>query len=101
MIPILRSEHHWVCPNCSVTAVTRRVEPHTEFHHCPSLKGMWAPLVEEGIDCTVVAHEREDYVAGEEVQTDGDGRPIMSVETIRDDGTDLTVYAPVAKVSFG
>jgi len=44
----------------------------------------------------VEAREREDYVGTEKVQTDEDGRPVMSVVTTRDNGQDTAVYAPVA-----
>jgi len=40
---------------------------------------------------------RQDYVAGEIVQYDGWGRPIMSVITERPDGSnDVAVLAPTA-----
>lgn len=57
---------------------------------------MTAPMVPAGTRCKVVAHEREDYVGGELVQTDGAGRPVQKVVTTRDDGEDCTVYAPCA-----
>jgi hypothetical protein len=44
----------------------------------------------------VEAQEREDYVGKELVQTDGEGRPIMSVITTRDEGQDCAVLAPTA-----
>jgi hypothetical protein len=55
-------------------------------------------MVTDGIKCKVEAHEREDYINGELVQTDKMGRPIMNVVTTRDDGQDCTVYAPAARV---
>jgi len=78
----------WACPLCTTEAVTVRAEPHTQMHRCSGLKGLLAPMVE--------AHEREDYVGTELVQTDGEGRPIMAVVTTRDDGQDCTVFAPTA-----
>jgi hypothetical protein len=50
----------------------------------------------EGVRCKIESHEREDYINGDLVQTDGEGRPIMNVTTVRDDGQDCTVYAPTA-----
>lgn len=96
----------WVCPNCTFEAVTTRSpvapgESVTEFHHCPGLAGMWAPLVPAGTRCETVAVEREDYIAGADVQTNGDGRPIMAVITTRDDGVDAAVYAPTAHAQVG
>lgn len=92
----LTREVRWVCPNCSLTGVTREANPHTRFHACAGLKGLTAPMVQEGVRCKIEAREREDYVGGEDVQTDGEGRPIMSVVTTRDDGQDAVVYAPTA-----
>lgn len=95
-VPLLVPESHWECPNCSVTKVTREAQPHTAFHDCAGLAGLTAPMVAAGTRCKVEAREREDYVGGEDVRYDGNGRPIMSVMTTRDDGQDLVVYAPTA-----
>lgn len=53
-------------------------------------------MVPDGVRCKVAAREREDYIGRELVQTDGDGRPVMSVVTTRDEGEDCVVYAPCA-----
>lgn len=98
MIPILAPEHRWECPNCQYTDVTHETEAHSRFHPCRGLKGLTAPMVPAGTRCKVEAHEREDYINGDDVQTDGDGRPIMNVITTRDDGQDCTVYAPCASL---
>jgi hypothetical protein len=55
-------------------------------------------MIPEGTGCKVQAVEREDYVGKEMVQTNGEGRPIMSVVTVRDDGQDCAVFAPTAHV---
>lgn len=57
-------------------------------------------MVPEGTVGVHVVREREDYILAEDVQFDGNGRPVMSVETHRDEGVDATVYVPraVAKV---
>lgn len=95
-IPILNPESHWECPNCTHTDVTREYQPHTRYHTCRGLKGLSAPMVPAGTNCQVVAREREDYVGKEAVTVDGDNRPIMAIETIRDDGNDVAVFAPCA-----
>lgn len=87
----------WGCPNCDQTEVTRQAEPHTRFHACRGLKGLTAPMVVAGTRAKVEAVEREDYIGGDDVQVDGDGRPIMAVVTTRDDGQDCTVLAPTAR----
>jgi len=97
----LRRETRWVCPLCTTTDVTYEPLPHSRFHTCAGLKGLTAPMVPEGTRCKIEAHERDDYVAGELVQLDGDGRPIMSVATTRDDGVDCTVYAGTATARGG
>lgn len=97
MLPILRPQHRWTCPNCTATDVTHEVEPHTRFHACRGLRGLSAPMVPAGSDCKVEAVEREDYVGGEDVQVDGEGRPVMAIVTTRADGSnDCAVLAPTA-----
>lgn len=98
---LLSTERRWSCPNCSLEELTHEAEPHTRFHSCAGLRGLTAPMVPAGTVCKVEAVQREDYVGGEDVQYDGDGRPVMAVETTRDDGTDLVVLAPTAYGGFG
>lgn len=96
MIPVLKPEQRWACPNCTHTDVTHEAQPHSRFHPCRGLKGLTAPMVPAGTKAKVVAVEREDYVGKEVVQTDGEGRPVMSIVTVRDDGQDCAVLAPLA-----
>jgi hypothetical protein len=53
-------------------------------------------MVLDGVRCEVRAVLREDYVGGEDVRYDGEGRPVMAVTVTRDDGRDCVVYAPTA-----
>lgn len=94
--PILRAEHRWECPSCDLREVTQTAEAHTRFHACAGLAGLTAPMVPAGTRAEHRAVEREDYVNGDRVQLDGNGRPIMAVITTRDEGQDCTVYAPTA-----
>lgn len=96
MTLILQPEQHWECPNCTQTDVTHEAQPHTRMHTCRGLMGLTAPFVPAGTSCKVEAVEREDYVGNEVVTLDGENRPIMAVETTRDDGNDLAVMAPCA-----
>lgn len=98
-IPILAVERRWYCPNCTTVDVTRRADVHQQMHTCPGLRGLTAPLLEVGTAAKVVAHEREDYIGSEIVQLDPNGRPVMAVETVRDEGNDLVVFAPTAGAS--
>lgn len=94
--PLLVREYRWVCPNCPDTAVTREAEPHTRFHACRGLRGLTAPMVQEGVRAKVEARARDDYLNGDLGQRDGEGNVIASVVTTRDDGQDCTVLAPTA-----
>lgn len=93
----LRRETRWCCPNCTYTDVTHDTKPHSRMHPCRGAYGLTMPMVEAGVDCKVITTEREDYVAGELVRTDGRGRPIMNSQVVRADGSnDVYVYAPTA-----
>jgi hypothetical protein len=96
IVPLLSAEHHWSCPNCEATKLTREARPHTPFHPCRGLAGLMVPFVPDGTDCKVEAVEREDYTNGDLVQVDGNGRVIMAASITRDDGEDRVVYAPTA-----
>jgi hypothetical protein len=90
---------YWECPNCEHTDRTQQAGPHTRYHPCRGLSGaLTAPMVRVGVRAKVVAVEREDYVGADvgNVQLDGDGRPVMSIVTTRDDGQDCAVLAPTA-----
>ena len=91
----LGASRNWECPNCPQTAITAADVPN-RFHQCGGLRGLVAPMVPAGIRAKVEAREREDYVGTELVQVDAGGRPVMSVVTTRDDGTDVAVFAPCA-----
>ena len=88
--------HDWYCPNCGLRDQTRETRPHSRFHICPKLHGLTAPMLPAGTKAKVEAREREDYVGTDTVQTDDEGRPMMSVVTTRDDGQDVAVFAPLA-----
>lgn len=92
----LASERRWSCPRCPVTAVTH--DDALPMHRCRGMRGLHAPLTPDGVRCKVEAVVREDYVGGELVQTDGDGRPISAVVTTREGGQDCAVLAPCATV---
>jgi hypothetical protein len=87
----------WTCPNCRTEARLPFPKPgQTHLHTCPKLRGLSAPLIPMGMAAKVEARDREDYVGRELVQTDENGRPIMSVVTTRDNGQDAIVFAPTA-----
>jgi hypothetical protein len=85
----------WECPNCPEYAVS--FGKPNRFHNCAGLAGLLAPMVPAGTQARVTAHEREDYISGEDVQSDGNGRPVMSVTVERADGSnDTVVFAATA-----
>lgn len=90
----LQREQHWTCPNCTLEEVSHEAMPHTRFHTCRGLRGLTAPMIRAGVRCKIEAHDRDDYVNRDLVTVDGDGRPVMSVVTTRDDGQDCMVFAP-------
>lgn len=53
------------------------------------------PFVPANTRYKIEAVDREDYVGGENVQTDGEGRVVQSLVTTRDEGQDCTIFAPV------
>jgi hypothetical protein len=96
-LPLLRTRRMWSCPSCGFEDVTYESRPHTRMHSCPKLRGLSTPMVPAGTKAKIELKEREDYVNGEQVQLDPErGRPVQSVITTRDDGQDVTVYAPTA-----
>jgi hypothetical protein len=94
----------WVCPNgCGATGRTRPLPPNaSQFHTCPRLHMLTAPLVRAGSDCKVVAVPWEDYQGTTLTQDGDDGRPYSAVHTIRADGSnDAAVLAPCATSDGG
>ena len=96
--PIIRAHFHWHCPKCGAERITHESRPHTPLHPCGRLGGLEVPMVRMGTKAKVEVREREDYV-GDEVVRIHDGRAVMSVVTEREDGTDVAVFAPVARGS--
>ena len=91
----------WRCPECGQTARTPPVPAKSKtMHQCPKLRGLVAPMVRADVAARIVLHEREDYVGTADVQLDPERqRPVMNMETQYADGhTDLTVYAPRARI---
>lgn len=96
---ILQPEQRWECPSCDFTDVTHIPGYVSHLHPCRGQRLLMVPMVPAGTRAVHVVRDREDYVGGELVQADAEGRVVMAVNTIRDDGMDATVYAPTATVS--
>lgn len=86
----------WACAarHCTSEAVT--VDGKMPMHRCGQTHGLLVPLTPAGVRAEHRPTERGDWVGREIVQTDARGRPVMSTVTVRDDGQDCTVYAPLA-----
>jgi hypothetical protein len=88
---VLLPKTRWVCVSCDFQHESYQ----TPMHPCAGLRGLMTTMVPEGTGGKHVIREREDYINGEDVQYH-EGRPVMAVETHRNDGMDATVYAPRA-----
>lgn len=91
LTPVVR----WVCQHCPTVGVTRNGETN-RMHNCPGLAWITAPLIPEGVRVDVRVHEREDYVGGSMATLDANGRAVMAVETVHEDGNDIAVFADCA-----
>jgi hypothetical protein len=95
---LLRALVDWHCPNCRIELMAPVPPPgQVKFHVCPSLHGLTAPLIRQGVACKVEAEERQDYLNGEVQAMGDDGKAYMAVRTTRDDGCDLAVNAGLAQ----
>lgn len=90
---------YWYCPNCDVEA--RSVDSSLPMHRCGGISGLTAPLILRGTTAKTTVNDREDYVGKELVQTDAEGRVVMSTTTTRDDGEDCTIYVSTAQGTVG
>jgi hypothetical protein len=89
----------WYCPNCGATDRTLAMPPNSsQYHNCPRLHSLSAPLVRAGVKAKVEAEERQDYLRQETQTTGDDGKVYMAIRTTRDEGTDLNVNPGVARV---
>lgn len=93
---------HWKCANgCGMTKKTDIPEPHAPLHQCYLLRGAWVPFIEEGEKAHQVINRREDYAGTDLLTRDGDGKPVMSIQTIHEDGReDCTIFAPCSVRSY-
>jgi len=97
-VPILGAVQVWECPGgrCTTRARTTKAGAGPPNHQCKGLALLTVPMVKLGTRAESRPVERGDYIGSELVQTNAEGRPVMAVETVRDDGQDVAVYAPVA-----
>lgn len=88
----------WYCPACKLEHVDTDRRARQPMHPCPRLKGLTMPFtLDRGAGYRLV--DRGDYVRGDDVQTDDDGRVVMAIETHHTDrAPDVTVLAPCLNI---
>ena len=96
----------WSCRFCQAGYGPPRDRPGpgeaaVRLHPCPAQGGLMVPLAPPGQRAEVRPVFRQDDEAGEDVQRDGHGRPVMAFYTFRDDGLDCAVLAPTAHLRLG
>lgn len=99
---LFETKRFWKCPNCEATHVTNYEVPHTPMHLCPSV-GVIAPYVMVNVTTNLRSYRhrviyREDYINGEQGLVYQDGKPVMAVQTEREDGYDTIVFPGTATV---
>lgn len=97
---MLDPTRYWYCPECPIQHVTKILQPCSPLHFCTSstMRGAMTPLVERGVKARLRINRREDYQGTDILTTDGEGRPVMSITTQRDDGEDCHAFAPCIQV---
>lgn len=100
---LLDPTRYWYCPECGLRFVTKLLQPHSPLHQCPEMaNGAWVPYIEKGIQARLRINRREDYQGSDILTLDGNGVPVMSVTTLRDEGEDCHAFAPCITTSvFG
>lgn len=96
MIPLIATVTDWICPACGLTSQTKEAKPHSRMHPCPRMGGLTTPMVRKGTAAKIERVAREDYVNDEIVTRDDEGRVVMGLQVVRDNGTDGVVFAPAA-----
>lgn len=95
-------DRRWQCNACGrqhvTTSSTDGVQ--TPMHQCAALAGTWVPFVPANSDAVVRVEERQDYIGKDTVFHDANGRPIMSVYTVREDGEDCHIFAPTVNFTI-
>jgi hypothetical protein len=101
MIPVLEPpDLIWVCEHCTIRFKTHP-SAMTPLHPCKGLHGMRVPLIREDSGHHLRLVEREDYIGGDDVRVDDEGRPVMRAEVEHAHGqVGVWVYAPCARIAL-
>lgn len=84
------------CSRCDSTVMLAAGVLDVPMHTCPGLGGMAVPYAPAGESSKVELLERQDYVRGDDVQRDDEGRVWMSAVVTTDSREHVAVYAPCA-----
>lgn len=95
-------DRRWQCNSCGRLHVTQASNEgvQTPMHQCAALAGTWVPFVPGNTDGVLRLEVRQDYVGKDTPFVDANGRPIMSVYTMREDGEDCHILAPTINAIF-
>jgi hypothetical protein len=98
VIPILTPEPVvYVCDRCPERARIPSADHRVPMHNCRGRALMSVPMIREGERADVRLVPRGDYVNGDDVRADQEGRVFMRSEVEHPDGhVDVFVYAPTA-----
>jgi hypothetical protein len=99
---VIDAQRRWQCNTCGRLHVTQASTEgvQTPLHQCAALAGTWVPFVPAGSGAVIRVEERQDYIGKDTVFHDTNGRPIMSVYTMREDGEDCHILAPTTNMTF-
>ncbi len=89
----------YVCEKCPAIRRVHVADTRVPMHNCAGRALMSVPLILQDSGHHVRLVEREDYVNGDDVQTDAEGTPWMRAEVETADTVNVWVYAPVAHTS--
>ena len=91
----------WHCPNCNVPHVRGPSDLQgVMLHACPGKGGVSCPMIPLGTRAEIVLLAREDYEGTERgLMHHEDGRSIMAVKTVRDEGEDVVIFPGLATVT--
>lgn len=91
----------YACSACDSTVLLAPGVLDVPMHPCVGRGGMAVPYTPAGVRSKVELNTRQDYVGGEDVQRDDEGRVWMSVTVTTDEYEHVAAYAPCAHASIG
>lgn len=89
----------WRCDRCNTDYYSANPDRRAQhLHECPAFNGLSVPFTLQDGTQKLIVKDREDYEGDELVQRDPNGRPVMAIEVVHEDGSNnAVVYAPTAQ----